>query len=316
MKKELLRWVHLWPAMVAGALALALAGCSGNFALPETGNADVPDPGEGLTEEPGYTAEALRSDLESAGAQVESGADLANPIFPVSGREFIVNGAAVEVFQFENRAAQELVSGTLADGEDLRGVEVPDWQGEVTFWARDRLIVVYAGQDPGARDLLTQALGEPIRTMLAGAAAATQTQQADTPEAESLQVYLVAVGDEGRLGREIGCGDSLVPVTVGEMPAGDPVRAALEALLAFEESDRQGYYDALAQSDIRIDEATVQEGLATVRLSGQPMLGGVCDTPRFQEQLRETVLQFESVDQVEIFLNGEPVEEALSERGG
>jgi hypothetical protein len=50
-------------------------------------------------------------------------------------------------------------------------------------------------------------------------------------------------------------------------------------------------------------------------LSGDLSLGGVCDTPRLRQQLRQTLLQFPQVDQVELFINGEPLEDVLSAAG-
>jgi len=40
-------------------------------------------------------------------------------------------------------------------------------------------------------------------------------------------------------------------------------------------------------------------------------VGGVCDEPRVQAQLRETALQFSTVDSVSIFINGIQLEDAL-----
>jgi hypothetical protein len=41
-------------------------------------------------------------------------------------------------------------------------------------------------------------------------------------------------------------------------------------------------------------------------------MGGECDSPRVQAQLEQTVLQFPSVTDVAIFINGKPLAEALS----
>ena len=44
------------------------------------------------------------------------------------------------------------------------------------------------------------------------------------------------------------------------------------------------------------------------------MLGGVCDNPRVEGQIRKTAEQFSSVQNVEIYLNGKPLQESLSGR--
>jgi hypothetical protein len=40
-----------------------------------------------------------------------------------------------------------------------------------------------------------------------------------------------------------------------------------------------------------------------------------CDLPRIEEQLRELALQFNTVNYVEIFINGESLEKPLDLRG-
>jgi hypothetical protein len=132
------------------------------------------------------------------------------------------------------------------------------------------------------------------------------------------QIFMIALEDNGQSGPLVGCGDSVVGVT-RELPAGDdPIRAALESLLAEKDQyfGESGLYNALYQSNLAVESVTVDEmGTATVRLTGEHALGGVCDSPRFAAQLEQTVLQFESVNAVEIFLNGEPMEQVLSGEG-
>jgi hypothetical protein len=49
----------------------------------------------------------------------------------------------------------------------------------------------------------------------------------------------------------------------------------------------------------------VSEGVASIWLVGNPEIAGVCDEPRFFEQIAVTAMQFEHVNHVEIYLNGE-----------
>jgi hypothetical protein len=42
-------------------------------------------------------------------------------------------------------------------------------------------------------------------------------------------------------------------------------------------------------------------------------LGGVCDSPRVQAQLEEIALQFSTVNSVAVFINGEPLDQVLSQ---
>lgn len=139
---------------------------------------------------------------------------------------------------------------------------------------------------------------------------------ATVPAAQSVAIYLIALEDNGRSGTQIGCGDSVVPVQVQIAPTRGVLRAALEQLLALDQPyyGQSGLYDALYPSDLRIDEVSVADGLATIRLSGSLRLGGVCDNPRVQAQLEQTALQFSTVNRTAILINERPLEEVLSEK--
>jgi hypothetical protein len=115
---------------------------------------------------------------------------------------------------------------------------------------------------------------------------------------------------------DVGCGDQVVLVDRAVARTGAPLRAALDALLA--EHQRQvtsdHLYNALAESSLHVDSVSLQNGTATIGLAGRLSLGGVCDDPRVEAQVRSTALQFPSVSDVRITLNGVPLTEALSER--
>lgn len=135
--------------------------------------------------------------------------------------------------------------------------------------------------------------------------------------ASTVKIFLVAINDNGVRGPKIGCGDSIIPVDVPIIPTLGVLRAALTKLLSIKtryfggESD---LYNSLYQSNLNIDNLSIQNGLATIWLSGTVQLGGVCDTPRFQAQLEQTVLQFSTIKQVNIFINDKPLSEVLSSK--
>jgi hypothetical protein len=64
-----------------------------------------------------------------------------------------------------------------------------------------------------------------------------------------------------------------------------------------------------------VESVSVEDGEATVQLSGELMLGGACDNPRMEAQLEETALQFPEISAVSVFINQVPLEEVLSLRG-
>ena len=145
---------------------------------------------------------------------------------------------------------------------------------------------------------------------------ATQEQVTVIPELTTVKIFLVATGDNGAAGKMIGCGDSLVPVTKQIMPTQGVLRAALEILLGIQQQyyGQSGLYNALYQSNLTIEDLRVENGRASIRLAGKLLLGGVCDNPRVEAQLVETAKQFSTVKEVEIFINGKPLKNVLSEK--
>jgi hypothetical protein len=132
-----------------------------------------------------------------------------------------------------------------------------------------------------------------------------------------VQIFLIAVNDNGQTGTPVGCGDSAVPVQV-EIPTTQGVlKAALVALLSIKDQyyGQSGLYNALYQSDLRVESISIAGGKASVYLAGTLKMGGECDTPRVQAQLEQTILQFPTVTEVAIFINGKPLAEVLSLKG-
>ncbi len=135
---------------------------------------------------------------------------------------------------------------------------------------------------------------------------------------ERVNIYLVAVGDNGASGKAIGCGDSLVAVEVPIPATQGVLRAALNELLALEGQPyygQSGLYNALYLSHLRIENVSVVDGEALIELKGELVTGGECDIPRIEEQLRATALQFATVQRVSVFVNGIPLQEVLDLRG-
>jgi hypothetical protein len=151
----------------------------------------------------------------------------------------------------------------------------------------------------------------------AGAATPARDQQ---PQPRTVRLFLVALRDEGRSGTRVGCGDSLVAVTralEGESTGAATPEAALAALLSIHDRGygQSGLYNALAASRLRVGRVDVgTDGTAAVDLSGTLTMGGECDAPRIEAQLRETLMQFADVHAVSISVNGHPLSDVLSGR--
>jgi hypothetical protein len=148
---------------------------------------------------------------------------------------------------------------------------------------------------------------------------ATPMQAAPSPTAgqTTVQIVLIAIGDNGRSGKLVGCGDSAIPVQVTIAATQGVLRAALEKLFSIKQQyyGESGLYNALYQSNLQVENVTIQSGVATINLSGTLTLGGECDNPRVEAQIEGTALQFHTVQQVSVFLNGKPLKDVLSLKG-
>jgi len=137
------------------------------------------------------------------------------------------------------------------------------------------------------------------------------------PHARTVRLYFVRMDDNGRHGKKIGCGDSLIPVSVQVPATGTTLDRAYGRLLSIhsEHFGNAGLYNALFRSRLHVVRTTLHNGRATVRLAGQISLGGECDDPRFESQLEEPALHLPGVRHVSVFINGRALADILSLKG-
>lgn len=135
-----------------------------------------------------------------------------------------------------------------------------------------------------------------------------------TPTVSKVEIYLIALDDNGKSGQKLATGDSLVGVEREITPTPTPLRAALDELLTLKTRDygQSRLYNPLYQSDLKVESAAITAGKAVIRLTGQLQLSGDMDGPRVEAQIEETALQFSTVKDVEVTLNGKNLHDALS----
>lgn len=131
----------------------------------------------------------------------------------------------------------------------------------------------------------------------------------------TLQIFLIDVNNVNAYGETVGCGDSAVAQTIYVPPTITPLRESMNQLLALKDQ-RVGpakLYNSLYQSNLSVANINLDAlGKATIQLEGQVQLGGVCDIPRFKSQIELTARQFSTVSSVEIFINGQAIDDVLS----
>lgn len=110
----------------------------------------------------------------------------------------------------------------------------------------------------------------------------------------------------------IGCDDQLVEVNVDKKLS---PQEALEELFAYEEfNEEDGIYNVFGLSDnLKVEKMLVQNDFAVVTLSEDLFVGGMCDDPRVRAQITETLMQFEEINGVDIFVGDEALNSYLSE---
>jgi hypothetical protein len=149
---------------------------------------------------------------------------------------------------------------------------------------------------------------------------ATQAQQvpptSTSATEQTVKIVLIALEDNGQSGTLVGCGDSAIPITVTIPRTQGILRATLEKLFSAKQQfyGEVGYYNALYQSDLQVASVTIEQGKAIIHLTGNVVLGGVCDAPRVEAQIEQTALQFSTVSDVAVFINDVPLEEVLSSK--
>jgi hypothetical protein len=143
------------------------------------------------------------------------------------------------------------------------------------------------------------------------ALAAPQAAQA-VAATEQATIYLVAIGDNGQSGTQIGCGDSLIPVAVN-VPAANTtegkITQALTTLFAIKQQfyGQSGLENSLYQSNLTVSRVELQGSVAAIYLAGSLSLGGVCDDPRAEGQITATAMHLPGVTQAIVIFNGGPL---------
>lgn len=132
-----------------------------------------------------------------------------------------------------------------------------------------------------------------------------------------VKVALLDFSGETSPGKERGC-DRVVLVERAVATTSAPLTAALRELFAIPDTTVDGFGNFMprTRTTLAFDRATVRDGVARIYLTGSLSgLAGVCDDPRAAIQIEETALQFPTVRQVELYLDGERTTLMPDERG-
>lgn len=101
----------------------------------------------------------LMDALRGAGAAVEPGEQIEQTFFAVTGQIIKVNGADVQVFEYETVQAMEADAAQVAPDGGSIGTSMVQWIAAPHFYKTGRIIALYVGDDQAIIDLLKGALG-------------------------------------------------------------------------------------------------------------------------------------------------------------
>ena len=147
-----------------------------------------------------------------------------------------------------------------------------------------------------------------------GFAKSRQHQPGSSASTREIKVYLVAEGDNGKTGKKIGCDDSLVAVRRMIKATNAPLKAAIQELLSLpqehsDEGRQLGNY--WRGTNLQVKSVATRAGTATIFITGELSVAGVCDEPRITSQIEETARQFPLVKKVRVFINGRALAKAI-----
>lgn len=101
----------------------------------------------------------LLAGLRAAGATVEIGDPVFQDFFAPEGSLITVNGADVQVFEYETADEMEADASQVAPDGGSVGTSMMMWMDAPHFYKAGRIIVLYIGSDQAILNLLEKVLG-------------------------------------------------------------------------------------------------------------------------------------------------------------
>lgn len=100
--------------------------------------------------------------LRALGAHVESSGEVEQPFFSVSGEAITVDGEHVQVFAYDSAGAADAEAALVSPDGRTVGSSKPHWIASPHFFKKDRLLVLYLGDNGAVLKRLEAALGRPF----------------------------------------------------------------------------------------------------------------------------------------------------------
>ena len=101
----------------------------------------------------------LIKSLRALGAGVEPAGEVDQPFFSIKGRMIKVHGEDVQVFQYANAAAADAETAPISRDGTAVGTRKIHWIGSPHFYKKEKLLVLYVGDNDKVQRTLEAVLG-------------------------------------------------------------------------------------------------------------------------------------------------------------
>ena len=153
MKKQLLLVFLL-------ILVFLVSGCAAPSTVVATAISPAAPTESPVTESASIEDQAdLTVTLQASGATVETGDPVSQPFFIPEGHIIKVNGADVQVFEYESAEAMESEASQVSSDGGSIGTSMVSWMGTPHFYKTGKIIVLYVGDDTTVLELFEGILG-------------------------------------------------------------------------------------------------------------------------------------------------------------
>lgn len=157
--------------LLLAASLIVVAGCqpAATPTPPTAGPTGGPTAGPSAAPTAGGGVEDLVADLNALGAGAKQAGNFATE--PIGGEGFLVciGKEPVQVYLFkDHEAALATVRKVDPDDPSKIGTSIVTWMGTPRFWLRDRIVVLYLGQDAATETALRTVLGRTFAEGQAG----------------------------------------------------------------------------------------------------------------------------------------------------
>lgn len=150
--------------LIAPVLALLVLSCAGQGPTP-TPPTPTPSPAgpTGTLTPLREGVEGLVEDLTNAGADAALSGSFSGAPLAVEAGVVCIDGKEVRVYSYSSEEERAAVSARIDPNEPSNiGTSIVEWDGWPQFWQRDRILVLYLGNDEATIERLKGLLGEPF----------------------------------------------------------------------------------------------------------------------------------------------------------